>query len=85
MSHPALHPWRVLILDRERGDPKFILATVSGPADVRPARDGDDGVDEVTRRWVATASGLHQPELTPMPGATVWRVDEGGRRDWPAG
>jgi hypothetical protein len=79
MSHPALHPWRVLILDRERGDPKFILATVSGPADVRPARDGDDGVDEVTRRWVATASGLLLAELTPMTRAHVWRVDEGGK------
>jgi hypothetical protein len=79
MSHPALNPWRVLILDPEHGDPKWILATVATPGDVRPARDGD-GVDEVTERWVASASGLDQPALTPMPGAHLWRVDEGGKQ-----
>jgi hypothetical protein len=69
----------VLILDREHCDPKWILATVAAPRDVRPARDGAD-VDEVTQRWVASAAGLYQPALTPMPGAHVWRVDEGGRQ-----
>jgi hypothetical protein len=37
MSHPA--PWRLLVHDPGRGDgdPKFILAVVPGPGDVRPA------------------------------------------------
>lgn len=31
-------PWRLLILDRDPQDPKCILATVTSPGDVRPAR-----------------------------------------------
>jgi hypothetical protein len=78
MSYSTTTPWRILIRDPERGDPKWIIATVVAPRDVRPARDGD-GVDEVTQRWVASASGLDQPALTPMPGALVWRVDDEGK------
>jgi hypothetical protein len=79
MSHPALHPWRVLILDREHGDPKWILTTVATPADVRPARPGAT-VDEATTAWVASAAGLFHPALTPLPGALCWRVDDGGKQ-----
>ena len=42
-NHPTTTtrgPWRVLILDRDPRDPKWILATVATPGDVRPARRG---------------------------------------------
>ena len=40
-NHPitsSTGPWRILILDRDPADPKWILATVAAPDDVRPAR-----------------------------------------------
>ena len=71
-------PWRILIADRDPADPKWIIATVASPDDVRPAsrfvrRDG--AVDEPTAAWVASLTGAH-PAFTPMPGALAWRVDE---------
>jgi hypothetical protein len=83
MSHIQPPPgpagiWRLLVLDRDPADPKFILATVATPGDVRPARPGAT-VDEVTAAWVASASGLYRSALTPVPSALVWRVDEGGQ------
>jgi hypothetical protein len=86
MSHPGTGPWRVLILDRDRTDPKWLLCTVARPGDVRPAQPGigtrraDPGaaVDEMTTAWVASASGLYRPTLIPLPAALAWRVDEGG-------
>jgi hypothetical protein len=70
-------PWRLLVLDRDDTDPKWILAIVAAPGDVRPARP-DTTVDEVTAAWVASAAGLYRPALTPLPGALAWRIDEGG-------
>ena len=78
---PALGPnglWRVLILDCDPADPKWILATIATPDEIRPARP-DAIVDEVTAAWVASAAGLFRPALTPLPGALAWRVDEGGK------
>ena len=38
---PAVNgPWRVLILDRDPDDPKWIVATVVELADVRPQAPG---------------------------------------------
>jgi hypothetical protein len=40
MTHPAPPvngPWRVLVLDRDPVDPKWILALVVDPGDVTPA------------------------------------------------
>ena len=76
MSHPA--PWRLLIHDPGRGDgdPKFILCTVAAPGDVRPTTT-DATVDEVTVRWAAARHGTDHIELTRLPRAAVWRVDEG--------
>jgi hypothetical protein len=68
--------WRVLILDRDPADPKWILATVASPGGVRPARPGATA-DEMTTAWVAAAAGLFRPALIPLPGALCWRVDEG--------
>jgi len=72
-------PWRVLILDRNPADPKWILATVATPDDIRPARAGAT-VDEMTPAWMASAAGLLHPALTPLPGALAWRVDEGEKQ-----
>ena len=77
MSHPA--PWRLLVhaSGRGDGDPKFTLCSVAAPGDVRPAAPGAT-VDEVTTQWVAERHGLAHILLTPLPGASCWRVDEGG-------
>ena len=63
--------WRLLILDPELGDPKWILATVAGPDDVRPAGPADTAPDEVTRAWAGAGT------LAPLPGALCWRADTG--------
>jgi len=68
--------WRLLILDRDETDPKWILATVACPGDVRPARASDNAADEVTAAWLAAVTDLHRPALTPMPAVLVWRIDE---------
>jgi hypothetical protein len=72
-------PWRILVLDRSADDPKWILATVATPGDVRPAHAAGAVLDEVTIAWVAAAVGLYRTALTPLRHADVWRVDEGGR------
>ena len=52
MSHPA--PRRLLVHDPGRGDgdPKFILAVVAGPRDVRPTAYDIGVVDEVTAQVI---------------------------------
>ena len=83
MSHDSTSssngPWRLLILDRSADDPKWILATVATPGDVRPAHAAGAVLDEVTIAWVAAAVGLYRAALTPLRHADVWRVHEGGR------
>jgi len=71
-------PWRLLVLDPDITDRKWLIATIA-PDGVRPAGLADGvGVDEVTAAWVASVAGLSRPSLTPLPGALAWRVDEGG-------
>jgi hypothetical protein len=72
-------PWRIVILDRDPADPKWVLATVAAPRDVLPARPGQAVLDEVTAAWVATRHGLARVVLMPLRGALAWRVDEPGR------
>jgi hypothetical protein len=77
MSHPPTTgngPWRILILDPDPADPKWILTVVAEPGDVRPAKLGDTDPDELTRAWVA--SGRGPVALTPVRHARSWRVDE---------
>jgi hypothetical protein len=74
-------PWRLLFLDRsDPGDPRWLLATVVRPADVRPAVLDEVGryVDwyEVTQ-WVRDSLGRSEVSLAPVPIPLVWRVDEG--------
>jgi hypothetical protein len=77
--------WRVLILDRDPTDPKWVLASIA-PGDVRPVTDIKlviPDLDEVTRAWAASASGLRRPAFTRLVHPEVWRVDENGPRQWP--
>ena len=68
-------PWRILVLDSDPADPKWIVATVVELADVRPAGPGAV-LDEVTAAWVGARAGLHRPALTRLRHADVWRIDE---------
>jgi hypothetical protein len=67
-------PWRILILDPDPGDPKWILATIAEPGDVRPAPPCDTEPGELAAAWVRARNG-QAPTLTAMPGARCWRVD----------
>lgn len=71
----SARPWRLLVLVRDADDAAWLLATVVSPADVRPAGP-DTAADDATAAWVAAATGLHHPVLTPLPGAAVWRVNQ---------
>jgi hypothetical protein len=71
-------PWRLLILDRDEADPKWILATVTSPGDVQPADLGDVlAILPAGSAWVRDLLGQRHATLTPMTRAHVWRVDEG--------
>jgi hypothetical protein len=85
MSHPAPvpadtpagRPWRVLIHDPGRGDgdPKFVLAVVADPGDVLAASPFP-AIDDTVVTWVAGRHGAPRVQLTRLPHAAVWRVDE---------
>lgn len=71
-------PWRTLLLDRDRTDPKWIMATVALPLDVRPAVLDIDGRYtgwQSAAHWVAGSVGRHA-SLSPMD-ALVWAIREG--------
>jgi hypothetical protein len=72
----------VLLLDRDPEDPKWIIATVSLSADVRPAvidaADRYTGWQAVTE-WTVAMVG-RSVALVPVHGALAWRVDEGRPR-----
>jgi hypothetical protein len=83
MNDPATHArWRLLILDRDDddGDPRWLIATVTDPADVRPAGDderADGEPGERTREWAASRHAYPRLVLTALPSARVWRLDPG--------
>jgi hypothetical protein len=73
------HPWRILLLDRDPADPKWLLATVTLPTDVRPAV-----LDPVGRysRWAEVTAWVHGQlghavDLVPVHDGLAWRVDHG--------
>jgi hypothetical protein len=67
-------PWRILILDADPADPKWILATVTQPDHVRPSNPDTAAVDEMTAAWVVHSSEITDPLLTAMR-AKCWRID----------
>jgi hypothetical protein len=74
-------PWRLLVLDRDPQDPKWIVATVSIAADVRPAvldAAGRYTGWPQTAQWVAELVG-RPVALMPLHNSLAWRVDEMGR------
>jgi hypothetical protein len=60
--------WRLLVLDPDREDPKWLIVTVNDPRDVRPAGPAATEPDDVTRAW---AGGT----LLALRHARVWRID----------
>ena len=74
MADPGNGPWRILILDADPADPKWILATVAQPDHVRPANPEAVVVDEVTAAWVVHSSEMPDPVLAAMR-AKCWRID----------
>jgi hypothetical protein len=77
---PGLNgPWRLLILDGDPHDPKWIVATVTTPTDVRPAVIGGGGVFAAlaeARRWVRDLLGRPTVALVPLHRPEVWQIDE---------
>jgi hypothetical protein len=75
----ALTPWRILVLDKsDPADPRWLIATVTLPSDVRPAEldaagryTGWAGVTE----WVRHRLGRTGVRLTPVQGA-AWTITE---------
>jgi hypothetical protein len=79
-THAPTGLWRLLILDLDDpADPRWLIATVTDPADVRSAEDGDaDGEPgEATREWAASRHAYPRLELTALPSARCWPLDAG--------
>jgi hypothetical protein len=79
---PSGPAWRVLILDRDDpDDPRWLIATVADPEDVRPAEGSEGELDpfaepgERTRAWVASRGSHPHITLHPLPSARCWRLD----------
>jgi hypothetical protein len=71
-------PWRMLILNRDAEDPHWVIATVTLPIDVRPARLDPAGRYEDWREiteWVRQQTG-GQLSLPPVSDACVWQIDQ---------
>lgn len=69
--------WRLLILDRDPDDPKWVMATVMNPEDVRPVQVVDGrytGWDEMTA-WLRAVLARPGVDLVPLYHAAVWRID----------
>jgi hypothetical protein len=74
-------PWRVLLLDRSSDDPKWLLAQVVIPADVRPAVLDGDGLYQ---QWQQVTDWMRSQfpgpvSLVPLHDCLAWRVDEEDR------
>ncbi len=69
-------PWRLLVLDRNPEDPKWVLCTVSLASDVRPAVQDAAGHyqdwADVTE-WARSQAG-GRVSLEPVQDALAWEV-----------
>jgi hypothetical protein len=79
MTNPA-RPWRILLLDPDPADPKWILASVAAPGDVRPAWPASTppALAEAVS-WIRDQTGDPGATLTPMRHAAAWRIEEDGQ------
>jgi hypothetical protein len=68
--------WRVLLLDREPGDPHWLIASVATPEHIRPTTLDPIGRYQdwpLVTAW--TAARLGGPvELTPIHDPLVWTI-----------
>lgn len=70
-------PWRLLILDgSDPGDPKWLIATIAGPYDVRPAEAAETFPNDVVAAWAGARNGRARIHLIAMPGVLAWRIGE---------
>jgi len=72
--------WRILVLDRDPQDPKWVLCTVMLTSDVRGAtldRAGRYRDWQAAAEWVAASVG-RKVELAPVTDALCWHIREGG-------
>lgn len=73
---PGNGPWRILLLDRDPRDPKWVVASVTLPTDARAAVLDSAGRyqdwDEVTE-WVRAQVGA-RVALVPVHDALAWRI-----------
>ncbi len=71
-------PWKLLVLDQDPQDPKWLLATVSSPGDVQPAFVGPGGVPAALAgevgQWLRGLLG-RPAHLTPLHRPQVWQID----------
>jgi hypothetical protein len=89
-SLPAVPSWRLLLLDRtEADDPRWLVATVESPDDVRPAELDDTGqplaADFMAAIAFASDRAGKPAVLTSLPAARAWLIDgvTGGEADLP--
>jgi len=78
---PGQSLWRVLLLDRDPEDPRWLIASITLSSDVLPAWLDPAGRYEdwaQVTQWVRARVG-RPVALVPVHDALAWRVDEGGR------
>jgi hypothetical protein len=85
MSYPAElgvnGPWRMLIFGHDPADPKWIVATVTTPADVRPAVIGGGGVFAALADASRGAHPARPPRCRTGPAAPARSVADRRPRD----
>lgn len=71
------HPPRLLVLDREPGDPRWMLATIALASDIMTAAIDSlgryVGWEEDVVPWVTAQAG-HGVQLEPATAGRVWHV-----------
>jgi hypothetical protein len=82
----ALTPWRILVFDKtDPQDPRWLIATVTLPSDVRPAQAAPGTITGIIPpgrvipaevvEWVRHRLGRREVRLTPVRGQ-AWTIEE---------